>query len=183
MNKNILLAVLLVLFATAFVACDTQTTEGGDETTTATQDAEASAQEVAASAETTEFDKQQEAFHTFMAGTFHPAEEDDLAPLREQHAEMVAAAETWAKTDIPAKYADKNLDQQLEELVAGSKEISKMVEAGAEDAELKQAIFDLHDVFHGIMGACRDAEEHGKHEKHHGEHDGEGHQKHKKEMH
>lgn len=181
MNKNIFLAVLLVFTGTMLVSCDTQTKEGGDETASTTENVEATAQEVAAGEETTEFDKQQEAFHTYMAGTFHPAEEDDLAPLREQHADMVAAAETWAATDIPAKYADKNLDQQLDQLVSGAKDISLMVEKGAEDAELKQAIFDLHDVFHGIMGACKDAEEHGKHKKHH--RDRKGHQKHHKDEH
>jgi len=179
MKKNIFLAVFLILSGTAFVACDSSANAGGDEATT--QETEASAQEVAATEEATAFDEQQEAFHTFMAGTFHPAEEDDLAPLREQHADMVTAAEDWADTEIPAKYADKDLTPQLEELVAGTKEISKMVENDAEDTELKQAIFDLHDVFHGIMGACRDAEKHGMHKKEHP--DGKGKQKHKKDMH
>lgn len=181
MNKNIFPVLLLLLLGMSISACDTAPAEGGDQTT-ATSDEQAPAQEVASTEEATAFDEQQEAFHTFMSGTFHPAEDDDLAPLREQHADMAAAAQKWAETEIPAKYADKGLDQQLSLLVAGAEEISTMVENNADDAELKQAITDLHDVFHGIMGACRDAEEHGMHEEHHG--DAKQHKKHHgKEMH
>lgn len=187
MKKNMFWSLFLILSATAFMACNTSTNEGGDEPN-AQEESKVQATEVASSEEATEFDQKQEAFHTFMAATFHPAEEDNLAPLREQHADMATAAKELAQTDIPAKYADKNLNQQLSNLVAGTKEISQMVEDGAEDAELKQAIFDLHGVFHDIMGACQDAENHGMHEKHHAdgeEHhaDGEEHHKHKKDMH
>ena len=36
-----------------------------------------------------------------------------------------------------------------------------MVEGGSSDEDLKEAIIALHDVFHGIMGACKDGDKHG----------------------
>jgi hypothetical protein len=38
-----------------------------------------------------------------------------------------------------------------------------MVEGGSSDEDLKEAIIALHDVFHGIMGACKDGDKHGMH--------------------
>lgn len=165
MNKNISLFFAVLMVSIFFTACSSSEKGGSDEGTT--PDLEAQVQEVSSTSEATPFDAQQEEFHTYMAGTFHPAEEDDLAPLREQHADMVEAAKTWKATDIPAKYADKGLEEQLAKLVSGAEAISQMVNDGAEDQELKTAIYDLHDVFHDIMGACQDAGEHGMHEHHH----------------
>ncbi len=40
------------------------------------------------------------AFHAVMAGTFHPAEEGDLKPLKEKAAELQKAAEAWQASKI-----------------------------------------------------------------------------------
>jgi hypothetical protein len=41
-------------------------------------------------------------------------------------------------------------------LVKGSKELDKMVKKNASDADLTKKLTALHDVFHNIVGLCKD---------------------------
>ena len=114
-------------------------------------------------------------FHTVMSQTFHPAEEGNLKPIRERSAEMVKAAEAWKKSDIPADYKNvKDIQETLNKLVDGSKNLDKQIKAKASDEEIKKSITALHDVFHTIVGLCRPG--HDDHKGHgHDEHDGHKH--------
>jgi len=141
---------LLFLFSLTllFAGCQSATTEeGGD-------DAADASPEMAA------FEAQQENFHTVMAATFHPAEEGNVEPLREKAGDLTAAAKTWSNLQLPAEYDDTDLNSRLAELVRGSERIEGLIQTEATDSTLQQAITNLHEVFHGIMGECKHAEEH-----------------------
>ena len=144
---------LLFLFSLTllFAGCQSAATEeGGDDTTEA-------------SPEMAAFEAQQESFHTVMAATFHPAEGGDVEPLREQAGDLTAAAKTWSNLQLPAEYTETDLEARLAELVRGSEHIEGLIQSEATDSTLQQAITNLHEIFHSIMGECKDAEEHHMH--------------------
>ncbi len=97
-------------------------------------------------------------FHTVMSGTFHPAEEGNLAPLRERAAELFQAAQKWQQTAVPATFKKEETQAALKELVIKCGAVMKGVEARKTDAELTRMISEAHDVFHRIVGECRNAD-------------------------
>ncbi len=96
-------------------------------------------------------------FHGVMSETFHPAEEGKLEPIKSRSAEMVEKAVTWQKSTPPEEFNKPEIKKSLTKLVKGSKELDKMVKKNATDADLTQKLTDLHDVFHEIVGLCKDA--------------------------
>jgi hypothetical protein len=115
---------------------------------TSTASADVSAEQVAK-----DWEDAKEAFHTVMAGTFHPAEEGDLAPLKEKYDQLADVSSKWAKLPMPANEEGKGLDKLLNKLSDESTAIGKVVQGG-NDEDMKNAIFALHDVFHEIVGLC-----------------------------
>ncbi|MEY2949631.1 MAG: hypothetical protein ACO388_08875 [Saprospiraceae bacterium] len=113
--------------------------------------------------ETNPWDEAMDSYHDVMAATFHPAEENNLAPLKERYKELADQSISWGEIAIPEKHQGKELENRLEELKSQSVALSEMVEGGSSDEDLKEAIIALHDVFHGIMGACKDGDKHGMH--------------------
>ena len=97
-----------------------------------------------------------EAYHEVMAATFHPAEEGDFKPLREDYKGLAMKAKDWGSIAVPDKLSEKELKPMLEKLYMESQKLGKLVEAKASDEELKKGIFALHDVFHGIVGLCNE---------------------------
>lgn len=147
MNQKAFFFLLLAgLFLTA---CGNQPAEQQDANTAT---AEAEAPEVASA-----WDQAMEAYHDVMSGTFHPAEEGDLAPLKERSGELAKASAAWAALPVPEVHAGKGLESMMSQLQTGSAAIGELVQQGASDEELTEAIVALHDVFHGIVGACREA--------------------------
>src|ERR1044071_10481028 len=71
--------------------------------------------------------KEMEDFHGVMGGTYHPAEEGKLEPIRTRSKEMVDKAVAWEKSAAPAGYDKKAVSATLKKLVTGAKEIDKMV--------------------------------------------------------
>lgn len=96
------------------------------------------------------------AFHEVMSTTFHPAEEGDLAPLKAKAGMLVDRAKAWQKSKVPAGYKPKETADTLKRLVKQCKEVQKAVKKGKSDAELTAAITKAHDIFHEIMGKCRE---------------------------
>jgi hypothetical protein len=99
--------------------------------------------------------KEMEDFHTVMGGTFHPAEEGKLEPIRTRSKEMVDKAVAWEKSTAPEGYDKKAVSGILKKLVTGTKELDKMVFAKATDQALVTKLSSLHDVFHEIMEKCQ----------------------------
>lgn len=99
------------------------------------------------------------AFHTVMAGTFHPAEEGNFAPLRERAEELFNAAKTWQKSPIADGFKQEETAKALKELVVRCAAVKKAVEANQDNNTLLRLITEAHDGFHTIVGECRKAEE------------------------
>lgn len=95
-------------------------------------------------------------FHSVMSQTFHPAEEGKLEPIKTRSGEMLEKAITWRKSAAPADFDKPEIKKELKSLVKGSKELNKMVKKSASDADLTKKLTDLHDVFHNIIGLCKD---------------------------
>ena len=96
-------------------------------------------------------------FHGVMSETFHPAEEGKLEPIKTRSGEMVEKAVSWQKSTPPTEFNKPEIKSSLKKLVKGSKQLNKMVKKEATDADLTKKLTDLHDVFHNIVGLCKDA--------------------------
>lgn len=105
------------------------------------------------------------AFHSVMSKTFHPAEENNLQPVKDNAADLLAKAKVWQASAIPADYNKEETTKTLTTLVAKCEELNAAVIAGKTDADLKKLITEAHDIFHQIVEKCRV----GEHEKE-GEH-------------
>jgi hypothetical protein len=101
------------------------------------------------------------AFHGVMSETFHPAEEGKLDPIKSRSGEMLEKAVTLQKSAPPAEFNKPEIKKEIKNLVKGSKGLDKMVKKSASDADLTAKLTSLHDVFHNIVGLCKD--EHGDH--------------------
>jgi len=97
-----------------------------------------------------------EAYHHAMSSTFHPAEEGDLAPLRETYKDLATSAKAWKGVDVPEKLSKDEIKPLLKKLYKESKKIGALIEGGTPDEELKEAIYALHDVFHELVGKCNE---------------------------
>lgn len=95
------------------------------------------------------------AFHSVMSATFHPAEEGNLAPIKERAGELFAAVRTWRAAEIPADFKKKETKETLISLEIKCGALQKAVEAHSPDADIKLLLTEAHDIFHKIVGECR----------------------------
>lgn len=94
-------------------------------------------------------------FHGYMAGTFHPAEEGNFAPLRAKADSMLTAAKKWEASAIPINYKPTETKETIALLVKQTTAIKSAVDSKANDAELTKLITEAHDIFHKIVGECK----------------------------
>ena len=96
-------------------------------------------------------------FHGVMSQTFHPAEEGKLEPIKTRSGEMVEKANALSKSAIPAEFNTPKILDAVKRLQLGSKDLDKLVkDKKTTDADITKSITALHDVFHEIVGLCRD---------------------------
>lgn len=96
-------------------------------------------------------------FHGVMSQTFHPAEEGNLAPIKARSQEMYDRAVALSKSTAPTALNTKPIKMAVKELVKGSKSLNKLIKSpGATDAAITSSLTALHDVFHKIVGLCRE---------------------------
>lgn len=93
-------------------------------------------------------------FHMVMAQTFHPAEDNNLKPIRERSGELLARAVDLKNSTIPASFDTPEIRKAIDELVKGASELDKANTKKAKDAALKEKLNKLHDKFHEIQGLC-----------------------------
>jgi hypothetical protein len=98
-------------------------------------------------------------FHSFMASTFHPAEEGNLTPLKEKADSLYITAKLWDSTVIPSGFKPGETKVALTKLVNQCMLIKDAVAAKKDDRELTALITAAHEIFHHIVGECRKAEE------------------------
>lgn len=96
-----------------------------------------------------------ENFHSIMSVTFHPAEENNLQPLKEKAAELVTQAKAWLKATAPEGYNGTVTKPILKKLVKQCKLIDEAVKQNRSDGELKTMITRAHDIFHQIKEKCK----------------------------
>lgn len=93
-------------------------------------------------------------FHMVMAQTFHPAEDNDLKPIRQRSGELLARAVDLKNSKTPASFDTPEIKKAIDELVKGATELDKINNKKATDAQLKEKLSKLHDTFHEIQGLC-----------------------------
>ena len=93
--------------------------------------------------------KAMEDFHAVMSPTFHPAEENNLKPTRENAQKLLLVAQKWQKSKVPAGF-NAVLAQPILKMVV------RAVKAKKSDAELKKLITKAHDTFHEFAEKCRE---------------------------
>ena len=98
--------------------------------------------------------KEMHDFHGVISKTFHPAEENDLGPLKENAGELLTLAKAWQQSKVPQGYDQQVTAPILEKLVQQFVKIQAAVKAKKSDPDLKKMISDGHDIFHELMEKC-----------------------------
>lgn len=96
-----------------------------------------------------------ENFHSVMSVTFHPAEDNNLKPLKEKAVDLVSKAKAWQSATAPEGYNGTVTKPILKKLVKQCKLIDEAVKANKSDVELKTMITKAHDIFHEIKEKCQ----------------------------
>ena len=96
-----------------------------------------------------------ETFHGVMSTTFHPAEEGKFEPIRTRSGEMVEKATAWKNSTAPAGYYQESVQKILVKLVKGAKKVNSLVKKSGSDADLKEQLTELHEIFHEIAEKCK----------------------------
>jgi hypothetical protein len=103
--------------------------------------------------------KEMKDFHAVMSKTFHPAEENNLQPTKDNAAELLTIAKAWQSSTAPAGYNATIAKPLLKQLVKDCKEVKKAVAANKTDAGLKLLITKAHETFHELTEKCKPGEE------------------------
>ncbi|WP_026999271.1 hypothetical protein [Eisenibacter elegans] len=104
------------------------------------------------------FDKWTElkTFHGVMSETFHPSEEGNLDPIKTRSGEMAKKANVLAKSTIPTEFKSEKIQKAVKKLQKDSKALDKLVKnKKSTDEQIKKDLASLHDVFHEIVGLCK----------------------------
>ncbi len=104
--------------------------------------------------------KQMEDFHSVMSKTFHPAEEGNLKPTKDNAVTLTAKAKIWESAPVPKGYDAAIAKPILKKLVASCEAIEAGVKAKKSDKELTALITKAHDDFHEIKEKCVVGEKH-----------------------
>lgn len=100
--------------------------------------------------------KEMHAFHSVMSKTFHPAEEGNLQPVRDNAKELVAKAKSWQFSGVPAGFNATKSKEVLKRLVTKCTTIEAAVKDKKSDDSLKAMITEAHEIFHELMEKCRE---------------------------
>ncbi len=95
-----------------------------------------------------------ENFHTVMSLSFHPAEENNLQPIKEKSAELLSKAIAWQKSVAPEGFNGEVTKPILKRLVKQCRLVNAEI-GNKTDAELKVMLTKAHDIFHEIKEKCR----------------------------
>lgn len=100
--------------------------------------------------------KELKEFHVVISQTFHPSEEGNLEPIKKRSGEMAEKANFLAKSTIPKEYNTPQIKGAVKKLQKRSKELDAFIKSSkATDEGIKQKLAALHDVFHEIVGLCK----------------------------
>ncbi|HHP7241928.1 MAG TPA: hypothetical protein ACFCUD_09650 [Cyclobacteriaceae bacterium] len=94
--------------------------------------------------------KVKEDFHMALALTFHPAEEGNLQPLKDDYKSLVKLSSEWKGMPLPRNYKNPAMRDNLILLHNLSKGISELIKENKDESLLMEAIIKLHDQYHKI---------------------------------
>lgn len=95
-------------------------------------------------------------FHNIMSATFHPAEGNNLKPLKDSSAVLVQRAKQWKLSIIPAGFDAEAIKPLLIKLFNEAELLHAAVKKKAPDAELIKQITNLHKTFHSVVEECNE---------------------------
>jgi predicted outer membrane protein len=95
--------------------------------------------------------KQMEDFHTVMSKSYHPVEEGNFQPVKDNIDSLVQKAQTWRASTIPSGYNKKLVKQKLDKLVKNCKAVKEAIVQKKNNGDLKKLITAAHKTFHEIM--------------------------------
>ena len=99
--------------------------------------------------------KEMHDFHAVMSKTFHPAEENNLQPAKDNASELLEKAKIWQNSVVPSGYDATVIKPVLKDLVADCMAIDDAVKQKKPDSELKKLVIKSHETFHEIMEKCK----------------------------
>jgi len=94
------------------------------------------------------------AFHEVISATFHASEDGNLEPVKTRSKELSLAAHTVKQSEIPAEYKTTAILAAVDKLDQKALDVHNLVVAQKADAQIKQELKELHDIFHEIVGLC-----------------------------
>lgn len=100
--------------------------------------------------------KEMHAFHNVMSKTFHPAEEGNLQPVKDNAKELVAKAKSWQSSTVPVGFNASKSKEILKRLVTKCTAIEAAVKTNKSNDSLKTMITEAHEIFHELMEKCRE---------------------------
>jgi superoxide dismutase len=93
-------------------------------------------------------------FHKVMAQTFHPMEDGNFGPIKQQSGDLLAKALLLSSSKVPTSFQSPAITKAIADLVTGAGNLDKIIKKNAKDDKIKSALTKLHDTFHIIQGLC-----------------------------
>lgn len=94
-------------------------------------------------------------FHEIMSKSFHPSEEGNLKPVRENAKALTESAKAWQASTVPAGYNRLKTMKTLKALVRKCETIEEGVKLNKDDKEMKNLITEAHEIFHELVEKCK----------------------------
>ncbi|WP_406825510.1 hypothetical protein [Pedobacter sp. KACC 23697] len=95
-------------------------------------------------------------FSMVISQTFYPAEEGNLAPVKERSGEPLREAALLHKSDIPAEFSRPGIIPAVRKLYLESAGLDKLIKSKSEDKLILAQLKQVPDCFHTIVGICSD---------------------------
>ena len=106
---------------------------------------------------------QMDEFHMIMAESFHPFRDSaDLAPAKANADSMVALADKWLNSPIPAKVDNEEVKEMLQNLKSDAEEFAVLSRTDDPKA-IGESLTNLHDHFHKLQEVWYGGGEHHEH--------------------
>lgn len=97
-----------------------------------------------------------ESFHTVMSKSFHPTEEGNFTPLKENANLLEEKAKSWKLAKIPEGINAKKTKPMLAKLLKECTGIRASVTLNKPDSTLLRQITAAHETFHALVESCND---------------------------
>lgn len=96
--------------------------------------------------------KEYKEFYKLVKLVLHPAEYEDLKPVKDSAGLLLAKARSWQQSKIPSAYDAELVKKGLAELVAMCNDLNNAVIQKKDDETLSLLAIKVHNKFHYIAG-------------------------------